>query len=717
MSHVTISINDAINTNCLMCKEKFLTKPELDLHIKTKHLQMYICSKCPLFSTLIKARLQRHLEKIHSACGLQENVKILDAKPDENSQPEKAKVDHNLASQDLTEPAPKESLTNESSVNLGDDDEEENFRHGCDQCWFAAETAEELSKHVETKHKVVEIVEDAGEKTINQSSSPMDELAQVEPPTPVETIQGNDMDIDGALVEMTSQSVISDLPLIIDQCSSNEEIVIAESNQTNSCNESGHSRLLNDDAISANASLDTSTNPEIVNLDSIKDFKVVEQANAINKENITKRQDVITIDDCDESKDPELCQQLMEVSPEGNPSNQSSHPRPFNCDPVEIVEIEDSVSVSTDPILSQHPTKDAISVDDVNYLAIETEQDKNDPQQGPKVAQLLIETDVPVQAELEVTALPQEAVSFGEKSTKRSEEPEVIQLPIEQTSNEDVQLLEVAEQTPDEEVQLLEVSEQTSVVQLLEVTKDTPDDDVQLLEVSERTDKKQLSEKLQPEAIQISFSSPVTVDASNDDQMEVELIVVPLVTDPKPVESIVDLHVTDPKPVVGTVDPVSLSSTTHSEDLCMDTGNQTENVLAKETEIFKPTLDVRTEAVQEVTDVQMDEVTITSASVSENKSTDEKEKLSKFIIGCNLCDFLTTNATAMEDHLGWNGHFKLGQENLCVFCTFMASTKEEFVNHVKQLHSDTFTLAEWCCSKCDYKSKNGDEMEDHCSNH
>ena len=209
----------------------------------------------------------------------------------------------------------------------------------------------------------------------------------------------------------------------------------------------------------------------------------------------------------------------------------------------------------------------------------------------------------------------------------------------------------------------------------------------------------------------------MTVDASNDDQMEVELIVVPLVTDPKPVESIVDLHVTDPQPVVGTVDPVSLSSTTHSEDLCMDTGNQTENVLAKETEIFKPTLDVRTEAVQEVTDVQMDEVTITSASVSENKSTDEKEKLSKFIIGCNLCDFLTTNATAMEDHLGWNGHFKLGQENLCVFCTFMASTKEEFVNHVKQLHSDTFTLAEWCCSKCDYKSKNGDEMEDHCSNH
>ena len=145
-----------------MCKEKFLTKPELDLHIKTKHLQMYICSKCPLFSTLIKARLQRHLKKIHSACGLQENVKILDAKPDENSQPEKAKVDHNLASQDLTEPAPKESLTNESSVNLGDDDEEENFRHGCDQCWFAAETAEELSKHVETKHKVVEIVEDTG---------------------------------------------------------------------------------------------------------------------------------------------------------------------------------------------------------------------------------------------------------------------------------------------------------------------------------------------------------------------------------------------------------------------------------------------------------------------------------------------------------------------------------------------------------------------------
>ena len=124
----------------------------------------------------------------------------------------------------------------------------------------------------------------------------------------------------------------------------------------------------------------------------------------------------------------------------------------------------------------------------------------------------------------------------------------------------------------------------------------------------------------------------------------------------------------------------------------LSTVNQTKNFLDKEIEIFNPALDVTTEAVQEVTDVQMDEVTITPASVSEKNSTDDKEKSTKFMIGCNLCDFLTNEATAMDNHLGWNGHFK-------------------------QLHSDNFTLSEWWCSKCDYKSKTGYEMEEHCNNH
>ena len=683
--------------------------------------------------------MQRHLKKIHSEFSLQEKVKVSDAKPDENLHLEKVKVDHNVTSQESTEPAPNESLTNISSVNLGDDDDEENFRYGCEQCWFAAETAEDLSKHVESKHKVVEIAEDAGEQTDNQSSAPMDELAQAEPSTLVETNQANDMDIDRALVEVTSQPALSDLPLIINQSVSNEEIGKFESNHTNFCNESVHSKLLvlDDDAMSDKSFLDGSTNTEIENLDSIevlpvKDLAAAKQAkaatfNADNEESVTEGQDVFTIHDYDESKDPEptICQQAMEVTPEGNSSDQSSHQQLLKENPIEIVEIEDNVSISTEPILLQHPTKDTISVTDINHLAIETEKTKNDPEQVPKVEQLSIETDVLVQAEVEVAALPQEAESFSEKSSKSSEEqPEVIQLPIKQTSDENVQLLEVAEQTPDEDVQLLEVAEQTS------------DEEVQLLEATEQTDKKQLSEKLQPETKEITSPSIVTVATINGE-------VDPVVTDPKPVEPIVD--------------PVPLSSMNHSEDLCMDTVNkveflrpssslanlkdplmetvdeqnslvpetadplstvnQTKNFLDKEIEIFNPALDVTTEAVQEVTDVQMDEVTITPASVSEKNSTDDKEKSTKFMIGCNLCDFLTNEATAMDNHLGWNGHFKLGQENLCVFCTFMASTKEEFLNHVKQLHSDNFTLSEWWCSKCDYKSKTGYEMEEHCNNH
>lgn len=40
-----------------------------------------------------------------------------------------------------------------------DDDDEDNFRFGCEQCWFAAETESQLSEHVQAKHPIVDLTE------------------------------------------------------------------------------------------------------------------------------------------------------------------------------------------------------------------------------------------------------------------------------------------------------------------------------------------------------------------------------------------------------------------------------------------------------------------------------------------------------------------------------------------------------------------------------
>ncbi len=37
---------------------------------------------------------------------------------------------------------------------------------------------------------------------------------------------------------------------------------------------------------------------------------------------------------------------------------------------------------------------------------------------------------------------------------------------------------------------------------------------------------------------------------------------------------------------------------------------------------------------------------------------------SAFKIKCNLCSFATADGRAMESHLGWDGHFKLGQVSI-----------------------------------------------------
>lgn len=56
---------DSSNTNCVLCDKTFGCQSNLDFHIKTIHLRMLVCDKCPDFSTLIKIRMERHYKNVH----------------------------------------------------------------------------------------------------------------------------------------------------------------------------------------------------------------------------------------------------------------------------------------------------------------------------------------------------------------------------------------------------------------------------------------------------------------------------------------------------------------------------------------------------------------------------------------------------------------------------------------------------------------------------
>ena len=67
-----------IDANCYLCKIKFDSDNKLDRHIKTIHLRMFVCPRCPDFSSLIKVCVTQHLKKFHNATDTTDSITILD---------------------------------------------------------------------------------------------------------------------------------------------------------------------------------------------------------------------------------------------------------------------------------------------------------------------------------------------------------------------------------------------------------------------------------------------------------------------------------------------------------------------------------------------------------------------------------------------------------------------------------------------------------------
>jgi hypothetical protein len=84
----------------------------------------------------------------------------------------------------------------------------------------------------------------------------------------------------------------------------------------------------------------------------------------------------------------------------------------------------------------------------------------------------------------------------------------------------------------------------------------------------------------------------------------------------------------------------------------------------------------------------------------------------KFSLKCSLCKETFSNENEMENHLGPQGHFAPGKSVICEECPFMATSKDELLDHGKS-HYDGFKLFEYHCKKCSFKSMGVERIRMH----
>lgn len=127
---------------CLLCREDLGTPHNLELHVKTVHFQMFVCTKCPNFSTLIKMRMICHNKNVHN----EDDDDFKNLSTGFSRRVEKRKPDEHESGTVLSKQA-------KTSSDLPDNDNQ-NIRFECDRCWFTTETEENLASHHQVKHGI-----------------------------------------------------------------------------------------------------------------------------------------------------------------------------------------------------------------------------------------------------------------------------------------------------------------------------------------------------------------------------------------------------------------------------------------------------------------------------------------------------------------------------------------------------------------------------------
>jgi hypothetical protein len=178
----------------------------------------------------------------------------------------------------------------------------------------------------------------------------------------------------------------------------------------------------------------------------------------------------------------------------------------------------------------------------------------------------------------------------------------------------------------------------------------------------------------------------------------------------------------------------NLDATDNNSQLLTEAGKQTEKnqqtsvetvktvQLLTETAAMKATAKTVKQTSMEPTNKQSKLVEKSNSPKSQIhfKGTDVEKKTgstsikngNKFFLKCSLCKETFSNEMEMENHLGPQGHFAPGKSVICEECPFMASSKEELLDHGKS-HYNGFKLFEYHCKKCSFKSMGVERIRMH----
>jgi len=151
--------------DCTLCDQTFENSSKLDCHFKKVHLNVFSCTKCSKFSTLIKQRLTRHLRAEHGEiaeyCKIFENGKRQSA--GNNASEENLEMASQcIPRQDLQLLEEKyvstyfKTVFNVSNDGFDDDDDDNGYeeleRFECEKCWFNSIEVGDLRQHLIEKH-------------------------------------------------------------------------------------------------------------------------------------------------------------------------------------------------------------------------------------------------------------------------------------------------------------------------------------------------------------------------------------------------------------------------------------------------------------------------------------------------------------------------------------------------------------------------------------
>jgi len=518
----------------------------------------------------------------------------------------------------------KDSMT--SSI-LSEDDSED-FRFGCDQCWFAAETQEELSEHEAAKHP--------------------DEMNQLQ------------------LIQTLSV----------------HQNLSKESRKEEKINKTEHLTEMNQLPVQQSLSKESKKEEEINRIMASLMSTVVETNNGANDskaiEVIYEKGSIEGAFQCHQcwsvlSSNEELSQHISNVHEFAMKLTAEISLTGSTDETISSTKIEEGVVSSFDKVLPEVTMEEFIESEmethESDVSEFTKESNKSEFQFEESSESQLVKNNT--QPRLEVIELCES--NFVPLSEEENQDTiQVAKSSDETISTQDV--LSLSTTNPSKET-IANLPIQFSLTEIVQTVGGLPDDFIHETKM---------------------LNTPTKMDADKTDSLTAEDL------SEKAICSEVDLGVT--KPV-------------HEAVKTTETMETDQPIITEDT--LTPAIELSTQVIPvEDSGTGIQELDLKILEDESDPSTDStmlpnaETSGERFIIECSLCGFSTGNPEEMEKHLGWEGHFSLGQENICQHCTFMSTSKEELLEHGLS-HCEDFTFSEYFCSKCSHKTNSLERIEQH----